>query len=438
MGYKNYCKDNGHDLINFENDNIEFEIEKMCSRCGEKQRNKNVYCKNCGKILVNTKEKKQYKIDDIEKKINIDLNTKDFIKDLKIKNKLLTVGNGILFLIVISTFIKLLTGLMGFEINKYVNIFSIILGLNLIPINIMSSSFIGVGQINVSMGIIICLIVPITCITISTILFTKKEYINENSIIKDSFTLSVIYGLMLGFISLLGKSYINTPVNEYYSMSIIIKYSFVKSILNGIIISFLPIYIVLFNKFKPKKEKFKIINKVLKTIGLTYLVTLVFLTISLFVTSIFGNNKDLVTFINLTQLSIYILQLVNLIPIAISNTIISIFNIGDMSMYLHESMKLFLYAIILLNLVILIVSGYDIKNKFENKDVIKHFSLVYSIVIGLTIYLSKIDTSSSLSLLKTQNYTGYSYIGASVVLGIVISFLYSYIAISLGYKLNKE
>ncbi|MDU1538442.1 MAG: hypothetical protein E6902_02370 [Paeniclostridium sordellii] len=441
FGCKNYCKLDGRDLTNLESINIEFGNKKTCSKCGESENKNSIYCKSCGNDLTNITKVKEYtynNLNSVEKDVNIKLNIKRYLEKINIRNKLLTAMGSIILLIVISGFVKIMIGAMGLDINEYLNPFSIALGLNLIPINVLVNSFMGVANINISMGIIIYSIVPILCVVLSSTIFIKKDCIDKENIIKDSIILSIIYGLILGIVSILGRKYIMSPISEYYSMSIAIKYSFIKSILNGIIISFLPTYMVLFNKLKPKNNKLKVINKALKTIGVLYLIVLVFLTISLFSTNIFGDNKDLAIFIKLTQLSIYLLQLVNFVPIVISNTIISIFNIGDVSLYVHESMKLFIYAIILLTLVILIVSGYDIKNKFKNKGVIKYFSLVYSIVIGCTIYLSKIDTSGSLSLLEVQNYGGYSYIGSSVVVGIVISFLYSYAILYLGYKLNKE
>ena len=101
-------------------------------------------------------------------------------------------------------------------------------------------------------------------------------------------------------------------------------------------------------------------------------------------------------------------------------------------------MVLLIYAIMLLNIVILIVSGYDLKGRVNNKKYIKYFSIVYSMIIASSIFLSKIDTSGSLSLLESQNYDMYSYIGSSAIIGLIISFVYSYILINIGYKLNKE
>ncbi|MEG2789921.1 MAG: hypothetical protein RR942_19135 [Romboutsia sp.] len=436
---KNYCKIDGHDLSKIEYNKIYFESEKICCRCNEIQEEKNIYCKNCGNFLVEIK-KQNYKKNENEDKNYNDLKSgiKRFIIDFNLKNKLKIQLITTLLLIAVSIFIKVFIGIYDLDINKYLNVFNILLGVNLVPINMVSSSFIGFGNVNISIGLIMYSIIPVVCIFTSNLIFMKKENIDEENILKETCILSVIYGLIIGFISIIARKVINLSMSEYYSMSILIRYSFIKSILNGTLIAFIPTYIVILKKVKPNNVILKIINKVLKVISTLYLTIIILLTLSLVVNHTFTINQDLFGVIMLNQLAIYILYIANLIPIVILNTVISIFSIGDIGMYLNENMTLLIYSILLFNIVMLIVSGYDIKNKFKNKKFIKYFSFVYSLVIGLSVYLTKVDTKGCLSLLGLQNYEAYSNIGGNMLLGIVISFIYSYIILSIGYKLNKE
>ena len=144
------------------------------------------------------------------------------------------------------------------------------------------------------------------------------------------------------------------------------------------------------------------------------------------------------TLVMLVQISTYIIHLANLIPMIIINSIISIFSMSNLVMYINDNMLLVIYSIILFNAILLIVAGYDVKNKFKNQKYIKIFSLIYSIVIGASIHLTKIDTNGTISLLESKSYETYSYIGSSAILGMMISFLYCYIMLFIGYKLNKE
>lgn len=436
----NYCKIDGHCINTDGNSEIKIIHENACNDCGEVNKGENIYCNICGNKLsvLEQVEKNKYNMKDLYEKGNTIDNIKSYINGIDLKKKAIPAIVSMILLIIIAIFIKLLISIMGLNINKYINIFSIVLGLNLVPMNLVSSSVIGVGNVDISLGLLIYLVIPFICIGISNIILIKKDYIKENEIFKSVFTISIIYGLLLGFISFLGKEFITVNVNEYYSMSIVIKYSFLKSVINGMIISILPTYIVLLSKTKTKLKKFKIINRVLKTIGLIYLSILVILVMSLIFNNTYGVSGSISKFINITQVGAYILQIVNLIPIVVLNTIISIFTISDISIYLNENFKLFIYAMILLTIIILMITGYDIKSKFKNKKVIKYFCMCYSMIIGSIIYLSKINTSGSLSLLELQNYETYSYVGSSVVVGVIIAFLYSYIVTLLGYKLNNE
>ncbi len=436
----NYCKIDGHYLNEYRKNKIKIIHQNICNNCGEINKNENIYCNRCGNKLSLLKqvEKNRYDIKYLYENCNTIGNVISYVNGIDFKKILMPAILSMVLLIIISIFIKAIISIMGLNINQYINVFSIVLELNLVPINIVSSSGIGIENVNINLGLIIYLIIPFICIGIIDVIFIKKDCIKENEILKYVFSISFIYGLLLGFISFLGKEFININVNEYYSMSMVIKYSFLNSVINGMIISILPTYVVLFNKINPKSNKFKVINRVLKNIGLVYLSILVVLIMSLIFNNTYVGSDGIIKLVNITQVGAYILQVVNLIPIAVLNTIISIFNINDIGVYLNQNFNLLIYAMILFTIIILIITGYDIKSKFKDKRVIKYFSMYYSIVIGSIVYLSKINTNGSLSLLELQNYETYSYVGSSVILGVIITFLYSYIVISLGYQLNNE
>lgn len=438
--HKNYSELDGHNLHKSEVNSIKVTHERTCTKCSEVCNNFSLYCKECGNELISIKENSKIlnSFDIIDKDLDIKEKIKIWMGNIDIKRRIVVPIFSIFVLFILSIWIKLFINMLGLEVTKFFNIFSIILGLNLVPIRIDSPYFVGLENIDIGISLISILILPFIIIGTSSIFFIKKEFLQGKDIIKESFILSLIYGFILGIISILGKQMISFSMGEYYTMPIAIKYSFIRSILNGIIISFLPIYIVLFNKIKPNKKNLKIINKVLKTIALMYVLILALVVVSLFFNKVFLSNSGLSGVITYPQLALYLLHFINLIPVGLGNVLISIFNISDINLYLNDSIILLIYAIILLNIVILVVSGYDIKNKVNDKKYVKHFSFVYSIVIACTIFFSRIDTSGSLSLLEIKNYDMYSYIGSSTIMGLIISFIYSYIMLSLGYKLNKE
>lgn len=438
--HRNYCETDGHDLSNMEIDSINLNYEKVCNECGKVYNNLSLYCEECGNELILVSESEKYL--NIYNLLDADLSKKEklkmWINELEIKKRILAPLFSIGILFIISIWIKLFMNFAGLEVNKFLNISSIILALNLVPLKIVSSSVIGLGNIGISMSLISILIIPFITILVSSLFFIKKEFLKDKDIIKEAFMLSFIYGSILGVISILGKQFINLSMGEYYTMSIVVKYSFLRSILNGIIISFLPIYIALYAKTRDKKVEFNVFNRALKTVGFIYLLILLLIVLGMFFNKIFLSGNGLSELIAYPQLALYIMHFINLIPVALGNSIISIFNTGDINLYLNNSMVLLIYAIMLLNIVILVVSGYDLKGRVNDKKYIKYFSVVYSMIIASSIFLSKIDTSGSLSLLESQNYDMYSYIGSSAIIGLIISFVYSYILINIGYKLNKE
>ncbi|MCU9815533.1 hypothetical protein LEQ07_11115 [Paraclostridium sp. AKS73] len=60
--------------------------------------------------------------------------------------------------------------------NKFLNVSSIMLGLNLVPLKIVSSSVIGLGNMGISMSFVIVLIIPFITILVSSLFFIKKNF----------------------------------------------------------------------------------------------------------------------------------------------------------------------------------------------------------------------------------------------------------------------
>ncbi|CEO20686.1 hypothetical protein [Paraclostridium sordellii] len=425
---QNYCKLCGDDLKKYNTNTIKFYKNDFCEICGEKQNKGNRYCSKCGNNLS---------FIDKDKEIKWNFKDPDNIKAF-IKSRFKVPIVSILMLILISIIIKCILGFVESDINKYLNVFNILMGVNLVPIDISSSSNLGFGKININLGIILWIIIPAICITISSIIFIKKDEIDKTNILKETLIISIIYGAFIAFVSILAKRTISLSMNEYYNLSIILSYSLCKSFINGILVCFIPTYITLYNKVKPKENIYKIINKVLKTIGTLLIIILITLIVCFVFNKLYLNSEGIMTLVMLVQISTYIIHLANLIPMIIINSIISIFSMSNLVMYINDNMLLVIYSIILFNAILLIVAGYDVKNKFKNQKYIKIFSLIYSIVIGVSIHLTKIDTNGTISLLESKSYETYSYIGSSAILGMMISFLYCYIMLFIGYKLNKE
>ena len=97
-----------------------------------------------------------------------------------------------------------------------------------------------------------------------------------------------------------------------------------------------------------------------------------------------------------------------------------------------------LIAIILVSLLVLILTGYNLKKKFKNisANVVLIFSSFYAIIITILSAFSVIYIGGNISLLQMNSYAENIFIGSSIFTTFIISFIYSYIILKIGYTLN--
>ena len=332
---------------------------------------------------------------------------------------------------------KLFIGLIDSDMGKYLSILNIVLGANLAPVEIISSSFMDFSKVSLNMGLVIYLILPIICLSIPINMFIRrKDKLNDISLTKDSISIGLIYGITLGVISILAKRILDSNIELFYTMSIIIKYNFLGVVINGTIIGFIVSYINL-SKYSLNDVE-KIGFKSFLSILTTYLIILIILILSMYVGNTLGYNKGLISIISAIQLAIYLLEIAAFIPIVILGDIISIMNINNISNYLNESIVILIYGSILLSILVLSISGYLMKYKTKDIKLIKVFSIYYAIFMGGIVHISKINTSGGINLLNILNYDQQISIGGNLIVSIIIAYIYCYIITYLGYKLNKN
>ena len=418
----NYCPKVGKSLNNHKSCNLTKSESNICEKCNSEELNTSTYCSRCGNLLYNISN--DYRFND--NKIN-------FINKHYLKEKLIVVLSTLTLLGVVAFFAKLLALVINKGILSYLSIPNIILGFNLAPMEIISSNFMDVNKFNLSLGLIVCLVVPIICLSISINIFIKKH--NNINAVKDSLYIGLIYGILLGLISIFSKKVINNNLDIFYTSSIIIKYKFIDVILNGTIIGSIISYI---NLIKYDKNPFTRIGiKSILTILSVYFIIVATLLISIYSGNILGYSKNLMSIISISQLGVYILALSSCIPIIIIKDIISIINTSDISAYLNEYVIILVYGSILINIMIVFICGYLTKYKFKNKKAIKIYSIYYAVFISSIIHISKIDILGSINILNISNYNQNMYIGGNIIVAFIIWYIYSYIISTLGYKLNK-
>ena len=141
------------------------------------------------------------------------------------------------------------------------------------------------------------------------------------------------------------------------------------------------------------------------------------------------------TFI-LSQLASYILTFANIVPTTIGSNKLSILSIinGDL---LFDT-KLMLISIIFLSLLVLILTGYNLRKKFKNSssNIVLIFSICYSIIITILSSFSVIYVGGNMPLLQMNSYLSNIFMGSGIFTTLIISFIYSYIILKIGYTLS--
>lgn len=422
--FKNYYEDSGK--LVYDMNNIETKLRrrnnKKCIECNEEFNQKDIYCKTCGNDLYEV-------YTDVDKDKNIS-NNKVFIS-LKNSKVILTAICAIGILLCMGTVVKFaLANELG-SFNKFINPIHIILGMNLGTMDIYSSSMYSSGELSFKIGILGFIIWPIVSLIVSNLIFMRKKSKNLNESIMNSVGVGIIYGLILGVLSLISTVRGNTYDLMRYGYSIEYGYRVINLVLNGFVIGFICTFLT--NLKKEYDNKYIVALKMaMKTIIIGYILVLIVLTGFNFMNSVYLYQFDISKYssytsigIVLSQLAIYIWSFANLIPVTIGTVNVSLLGLINSSLFTDT--KLILLAMIALSALILLLSGTKLSKNEDNKPVL-YFSLFYSIIMGLISIVTTIIINGSSSTIA---------MGSGALVAIIISFIYSYVIAGLGYKLGK-
>ncbi|WP_304970179.1 hypothetical protein [Romboutsia ilealis] len=423
--YFNYSTEDGKNAQDILRDRITLGEKSICDYC-ETENNKGLYCKSCGASLDEAKI--------VEKKRSI----KAFKVD--IKPILLTSVTSVATLFLISLGLKLLMSFNLGELINFINSLHIILGINLGTINLNLSTMMNSGSVIMHLGVLVIALIPLLVLSLYNVIFIKNK--NTQDLLYNSVGVGATYGLMLVIISIFSSTSSSISQMMNYGISVAYRYKILELFSNGFILGFISTYLIGYKKkYFGQNIYLDILKKAINSILILYvLVFIILLTLYIFDNSylyelgVYNYSKNN-AFI-LSQLASYILTFANIIPTTIGSNKLSILTIinGDL---LFDT-KLILIAIILLALLVLILTGYNLKKKFKNSSVniVLIFSICYSIIIAILSSFSAIYIGGNISLLKMSNYSGNTFMGSGIFTTLIISFIYSYIIVKIGYTLS--
>ena len=383
------------------------------------------------------------------KKPNFD-NIKENIRGLKEKINLKREGNQPLKVAGIAFVILLIVSIIASSVRRQflggignVNMFSILLGLNLIGVRIRSNGMMMFSSSTINIGVIVLLLIPILALVVANLFIYRRKIESIDRCIIEALKVGFIYGLLLAITSMFSTTRINLGMGNIFGFGnnyIAIGYKFFPAFGNGFLIAFLTSVILNYRKeFHGEYYTTDIISDAVKEF---LKLSLIILVITVIV--VFTKNSTLYDF-GLSDYSkggaviAYIMQMAAyLITIATGGIVhvgdsssMSIFSIFNSATFTDT--KLLIRIIFCVFAIAMIFVGANIYRnyRFENRKTVLHFSIAFGFLVGLVAKFSAISISGSM----IQNMSSMDLaVRAGTFTTFVISILFTVVFTEIGYR----
>ena len=383
------------------------------------------------------------------KKHNFD-NIKENMRGLKDKINLKREGNQPLKVAGIAFVILLIVSIIASSVRRQflggignVNMFSILLGLNLIGVRIRSNGMMMFSSSTINIGVIVILLIPILALIVANLFIYRRKIESIDRCIIEALKVGFIYGLLLAITSIFSTTRINLGMGNMFGFGnsyIAIGYKFFPAFGNGFLIAFLTSAILNYRKeFHGEYYTTDIISDAVKEF---LKLSLIILVITVIV--VFTKNSTLYDF-GLSDYSkggaviAYIMQMAAyLITIATGGIVhvgdsssMSIFSIFNSATFTDT--KLLIRIIFCIFAIAMIFVGANIYRnyRFENRKTVLHFSIAFGFLVGLVAKFSAISISGSMM----QNMSSMDLaVRAGTFTTFVISILFTVVFTEIGYR----
>ena len=383
------------------------------------------------------------------KKPNFD-NIKENMRGLKDKINLKREGNQPLKVAGIAFVILLIVSIIASSVRRQflggignVNMFSILLGLNLIGVRIRSNGMMMFSSSTINIGVIVLLLIPILALVVANLFIYRRKIESIDRCIIEALNTGFVYGLLLAITSIFSTTRINLGMGNIFGFGnnyIAIGYKFFPAFGNGFLIAFLTSVILNYRKeFHGEYYTTDIISDAVKEF---LKLSLIILVITVIV--VFTKNSTLYDF-GLSDYSkggaviAYIMQMAAyLITIATGGIVhvgdsssMSIFSIFNSATFTDT--KLLIRIIFCIFAIAMIFVGANIYRnyRFENRKTVLHFSIVFGFLVGLVAKFSAISISGSMM----QNMSSMDLaVRAGTFTTFVISILFTVVFTEIGYR----
>ena len=387
------------------------------------------------------------------KKPNFD-NIKENMRGLKDKINLKREGNQPLKVAGIAFVILLIVSIIASSVRRQflggignVNMFSILLGLNLIGVRIRSNGMMMFSSSTINIGVIVLLLIPILALVVANLFIYRRKIESIDRCIIEALKVGFVYGLLLAITSMFSTTRINLGMGNIFGFGnnyIAIGYKFFPAFGNGFLIAFLTSVILNYRKeFHGEYYTTDIISDAVREF---FKLSLIILVITVIV--VFTKNSTLYDF-GLSDYSkggaviAYIMQMAAYLITIATGGIVHIGDSSSMSIFsifnsaTFTDTKLFIRIIFCVFAIAMIFVGANIYRnyRFENRKTVLHFSIAFGFLVGLVAKFSAISISGSVM----QNMSSMDLaVRAGTFTTFVISILFTVVFTEIGYRVASH
>lgn len=423
--YLNYSKYNGRNIQESLKDKVGLKLNSKCSSCVA-ENDGGQYCKFCGTSLYETQIPNS--------------TTKFKFRKINTKPIVLASISSFVMLFIVALGLKLSIGTDMGEASKFINPLHIVLGMNLGTINLNIATMMGSGGVGIHLGVIVIALMPIAAIAISNLIFINNK--SSEDVLYNSIGLGLMYGLILVIISILSSTSSSMSNIINYGISVTYRYRIWELFINGFFLGFISTYLIGYRKkYLSQNIYLDILKKAINTILILYIAIFIILFGIIMLDRSYVYELNLYGYSNSTsliisQLALYVLYFANIISVSIGSNKLSIISLLNGDLFFNT--KIMFMAMIFLSLLVLIITGYNLRKKLKDnqQNVVFIFSICYSILLSMLSSLSMIYIGGNMSLLQMSSYPGNTFMGTNIFTTLIVSFIYSYIIVKIGYTLS--
>ena len=325
-----------------------------------------------------------------------------------------------------------------------INLFSILLGLNLVGVRVRSRGMMMFSSSTVNLGVIALILIPIISLIVANLIIYRRKIESLDKCVLEALKVAFIYGMMLAVASIFSTTKINLGMGNIFGFGnnyIAIGYKFFPAFGNGFLIAFLTTAILNYRKeFHGEYYTTDIVSDAIREFLKISLIVLVITVIVVFTKNSALYDFGISEYSKGGAVGAYIMQIAAYLITIATGGIVHIGDSSSMSIFsifnsaTFTDTKLLIRIIFCIFAIAMIFVGANIYRnyRFENRKTVLHFSIVFGFLVGLVAKFSAISISGSMM----QNMSSIDLaISAGTFTTFVIATISTIIFTEIGYRI---